>query len=350
MRITTAKAKADISDLARQVKAAGEYVPHEVPRVRFKKPREGDYGFEFWQKRGGEERLAKLRKAVAQFNNTVSRLNNQYAGLVQVPKPLNVNDEVRWINSAQAYNSRMREIQGILKKNSKTAQDIVARVNPETGEVVYRLRYVDRMLKQAKKKLEGKSLRNQPMIEDMAEQERKATDRMAEKRREFSDSMPQSAWEYAIDKEDEVEWRLKNRPWEQGSGDGSPWYDVDVDAMDADDLEDMWGQLGETTADYARLYLEVWEAFARDFDGYDNVRGIIEDFVRSNPDALEDIFSESDDNPELNIEYMYPSADGGSIGPHRFKQRASADMTPEYKRYFNIEMFWEEKAAEYGIR
>lgn len=340
--------------------------------------------YEFWGKRGAEKRLERLRKGVAQFNSTVSRLNARYAGVVQVPNPLNINDEVRYIRSTKEYNQRIREIEGILKKNSKTAQDVVARFNPDTGEVVYRIRYIDRMLAKAKNKFVRK--RDQArLLEQQFREEENAISNTPEGRyrawlKDHGDNLTPYQADYAEQwvSDNDPEWyaaymqgddalerlnaeRAARKEGEEPDYAGEiqeepgyepetqSWADIDTGAMDADDLTDMWAEMSEKAADYAQLYLEVWEAFAGDYDGYATVKSIIEDFAEQNPEALEDILSNSHD-PEIQIEYMYPGAEGGMVGVHRFKHRASADMTPFYKRCFNIEMFWEEKAAEYGIR
>lgn len=357
-RISSKQATEYAKSAARQIKSQGLYEHVPVPRTRFKAPRQGDLSYEFWSKRGSDKRLERLRRGVAQFNSTVSRLKARYAGVVQVPNPLNINDEVNYIRSTAEYNQRIREIEGILKKNSKTAQDVVARFNPETGEVVYRIRYIDRMLAQAQKKFIRKRDQGRLLEQQLREEEENAASstpdgRYKARQREHGDNFTLYQAEYAS------QWGAKYDPeWYAAREDGEEpdyepetqsWADIDTGAMDADDLTDMWAEMNENAADYAQLYLEVWEAFAGDYDGYATVKGIVEDFAEQNPSALEDILSDSQD-PETQIEYMYPGADGGMLGVHRFKHRASADMTPFYKRCFNIEMFWEEKAAEYGIR
>lgn len=374
-RISSRQATEYAKSAAKQIKAQGLYEHKTVPRARFKAPRQGDLSYEFWSKRGADKRLERLRKGVAQFNSTVSRLNSKYAGVVQVPNPLNINDEVRYIRSTKEYNQRIREIEGILKKNSKTAQDVIARFNPETGEVVYRIRYIDRMLSQAKKKFSRKRDQARLLEWQLQEEEDKAVANTPEGRyrawqKEHGDNLTQYQSAYA------EQWVAENDPdWHSAYMQGDDalerlnaeraareageelgqepetqtWADIDIGAMDADDLSDMWAEMSERAADYARLYLEVWEAFAGDYDGYATVRDIVEDLARQNPQALEDILTDSPD-PETQIEYMYPGSEGGMVGVNRFKKRASADMTPFYKRCFNIEMFWEEKAAEYGIR
>ena len=374
-RISSKQATEYAKSVARQIKSQGLYEHTPVPRTRFKAPRQGDLAYEFWSKRGSDKRLERLRRGVAQFNSTVSRLKARYAGVVQVPNPLNINDEVNYIRSTTEYNQRIREIEGILKKNSKTAQDVVARFNPETGEVVYRIRYIDRMLAQAQKKFIRKRDQSRLLEQQLREEEENATASTPDGRykawqREHGDNLTLYQAEYASQwaAKDDPEWyaaymqgdaaleRLNAEREAREDGeepDYEPetqsWADIDTGAMDADDLTDMWAEMSENAADYAQLYLEVWEAFAGDYDGYATVKNIIEDFVELNPSALEDIFTDSQD-PETQIEYMYPGAEGGMVGVHRFKHRASADMTPFYKRCFNIEMFWEEKAAEYGLR
>lgn len=369
-KLTSKQAEKYVLEQAENMVKYGLYEPAVNKRVRAKFPNEV-----LWT----GERKAKLTKAVAQFNSTIARLDKRYAGMVQLPNRVDINAEIAHIRSAKELNARVHQLEMILKKNSKTAQQIVTRYNSETGEVVYRLRYLDRELKSAKKKLDAryehvlgndfdreqadrwrdKNYRwvaeNFPEYADDGDalQRRIKEVQEQEEQRERDRQVQELIDEYGIPRE-EIDAREKAREYVRG------WNDVSTDDMDADDLDDLHEQLSEKASDYADLYLDTWDAYAGDYDGHDVVAQIIEEFKRKNPKALEDIFTRGPNGtipPEAMIEYMYHSAGGGGVsgggsrsGKSFHKESFTRDTEAHARRLFNIERFWEDMAAEYGLR
>lgn len=285
-----------------------DYAEPHAPKTHAKAP-----GTRFWT----AERRAAMSRAVSQFNSTITRLAKQYKGVVELPNYVNLADEFRRVGNARQFKKRVGQLNRILKKNKSDAHDII-----ETSPGRYMLKYLKRELQYAQRENNrvARQLRYElyPKWDEMSPLER-ATASVS------SNINPDTR---------------------------------DAGEMGGDDLEDMWRAEWDKAWDYFQRYLEVWEQYHGEYEGYSEVVRIINDFYAYAPDGLVTILEGPD--PEKDINYIYPTGRELKAMGYEFRKNrrgrsvpkrgsVSSDMTPMESKRRNVLKFWQRKAAEYGI-
>lgn len=263
------------------------------------------------------ERRERLAKAVGQYNATVTRLDKIYRGAVELPNYVDLAIEYTRIGNAKQFNTRIKQIERILKKNAPDAQDII-----EVSPGRYMLKYLKRELQYAQRK--------------------------------------NNAWSSRLREELYPNWDDMS-PVEKATARASSNIDEDMrdtSDMGGDDLDDMWSAEWDKAWEYFQRYLSVWDEYHASYEGYAEVSRIINDFYAYKPAALVTILEGPD--PEKDISYIYPTGRELRAMGKQFRKtksgrsvpvfgQMSPDLTPAELKRRNVLKFWQRKAADYGI-
>lgn len=96
----------------------------------------------------------RLKRAVANFNRTITWLEKKYDGMVELPNRVNFNEEKANITSGTDLNRRVKQLNRILVKNNPNAQSVVdGKLNYLKREIQYAKRYNDKKRRELRKSL-----------------------------------------------------------------------------------------------------------------------------------------------------------------------------------------------------
>lgn len=99
-------------------------------------------------------------------------------------------------------------------------------------------------------------------------------------------------------------------------------------------LQEQWAQHAWYNRSKMEKYLNAWDKYNSDIEGYESTRKIIEDFMNTHQKALYTILESDYDEKEP--EYIYPDKTAYAGLAHGIRQS-------------NVVRFWAQKADEYGL-